>query len=155
MAREGKQTGLASSCSTSPLTAVNWAHESSLYFQHRTNSKERAGNGTKMATCQSHYMKNRRGEKHTMTSGNSKHSPPEHTGRIWERSLLRTKTASWTSDGNQDMPLRPLQQGPWRNLSLQWAQSSFSRENAWLPQHTQDNPSPCALSLYTNPEGSF
>lgn len=154
MARECKQTGLASSCSTPHLTATNWAHKSSLYFQHCTNSKERAGNGTKMATCQSHYMKNGRGEKHTMTLGNSTHSPPEHTGRDGERSLLRTKTATWTRDGNPDTPLRPLQQGP-RNLSLLWTQSSFSKENVWLPQHTQDNPSPCALSRYTNPEGSF
>lgn len=105
MARECKQTGLASSCSTPHLIATNWAHKSSLYFQHCTNSKERAGNGTKMATCQSHYMKNGRGEKHTMTLGNSTHSPPEHTGRVGERSLLRTKTATWTRDGNPDTPL--------------------------------------------------
>lgn len=77
-----------------------------------------------MATCQSHYMRNRRGEKHTVTSGNSKHSPPENTERTAERQFTEGENCQLAINGNTDMCLRPFQQT-----------REFQEKNAWLPQH--------------------
>lgn len=71
--------------------------------------EKRAGSSTKMAPCQSHYMKNRRGEKHTMTSG-IPNILLQNTERRGRSSSPRVKTASWTSDGSPGTTPRPFRQ---------------------------------------------